>query len=64
MLSDSTADRPAGCIVVLTPARADLVHRALCVFLVSGYCKPSERAELADLVELLGVAESTERAAP
>jgi hypothetical protein len=33
--------------------RAELVFRALCVFLASGQCKPSERADLADVLELL-----------
>lgn len=57
-----SVDRPAGCVVLLTPARADLVYRALCLFLVSGHCKPSDRAELADLVALLAIGESYERA--
>ena len=47
------ADRPAACILLLTPMRAELVFRALCVFLASGQCKPSERADLADVLELL-----------
>jgi hypothetical protein len=57
------SDRPAGCVVFLTPARADLVQRALCLYVVSSTCKPSERAELADVIELLGLAESFERGA-
>jgi hypothetical protein len=60
-MSNPIADRPAGVVVLLTPSRADLVHRALCVFLGSGLAKPGDRAELADLVELLGCAESFER---
>jgi hypothetical protein len=63
MSTNPTADRPAGCIVVLTPGRADLVFRALCMFLVSGQAKPGDRAELADLVELLSDGESFERGA-
>lgn len=58
-----SADRPAGCVVLLTPARAELVFRALCVYLVSKACKPGERAELAELVALLSDGESYERGA-